>query len=560
VESKKVYLRTFAALLGIWLLLMLGFSAWMLYNARTAAQERFIKDIRLVSDTLENAGRDDAHRLALQQTLPTISQYAFETGDFQFAVYDADFRFLYDSGGTWSVGCLKEISRRTYTTEYAFFYPDRWFSAEEIAQLLYYLNYYDGTMKVGNLQSYDVRLSGWLDGDEFIPEKIIVAGSYVSSYTQKDGITGGYSSAVNFDYVLETRAADTEGLPYIESAWVSLVNYDLSYTSPQDSATSAAVTDGLNVKNAAEDFFDNMADGDTLLKTTPIGLFRERCRMLLPCRGLEYTDGVYRSEYWLAAAGECNYLSGVWKTLLAVWLTCLCVFAGTAWILSAQTVKTVRRRAAIERQRRDTTNAIAHDLKTPLAAISGYAENLSANVHTEKREYYAGRIQAQVQRMDGLLQEMLRLSRLESGAQTLKPQTFSLHIATEEAAEPFGDVFAEKQIAFTITGETELRADRSLIVRAIGNFLSNAAANTDAGGAVSIVMDGQRWSITNTGAPIPEAQLHMIWRAYYKTDGARSGLGGSGLGLSIVRSIMALHDFDYGVENLSSGVRFWFAY
>lgn len=566
--KKAIYLRNFAWLLSIWLVLMLGFSAFLLYGERTEARGRFTEDVysniyrRIDSDRLW-LGED----FRLNNTLKSLSEFEFQTQNFCVAIYAPDKSLMYTSESTWIAGCYildngdSETQGNSVTIDYeppvnegyqspdvVFLNPDKWFNEEEIAQLIYYTNYRDDTKKVGNLWTYSVMLEGWVDGSELIPQTISVHEVRLNNYAE-DTMSGSSSTASI--YFLETDAKNTKNLPVCSSAW--LYPYNLSYQSPEDSKTLAAALDTERFEAGVE----RVLQMNTSVQIETTGLFSERYYIATPYHAL--IDGTkVDCDFWIAAAGESNFLSGIWKPLLAVWLICFFVFFGAAYVLSHQSWQTYCKRAALEQQRRDTTNAIAHDLKTPLAAISGYAENLMHEVHTEKRDYYAGRIFENVRRMDGILQEMLSLSRLDAGAQRLFPEAISLRALTEEAMQPYSDVLTEKNITLTIQGEGETMADRSLMLRALDNFFSNAVAYTPEGGKITIDISPNRWSICNTGAQIPEDQLKAIWQAYYKADTARSRPEGSGLGLSIVKAIMELHGFACGAENTDEGVRFWF--
>lgn len=549
--KKTIFLRNFAWLLSIWLVLMLVFSAYLLHGEKREMEEAFVEDAQnVVSSLYEFERRKEAvmgeKAFSLAGNVKAVNEYGIltQTQNFCFAVYSRDMELVYTSGDTWLVSHTTPVSEGITTAETSFFYPGKWFNEEEIAQLLYYLNYNDETRKAGNLRGYHFMVSGWLDGMELIPERISILEEYVVSYTE-DFITGTVSSMDGI-YTLETDYENTKGLPYWETAWINKGVPD--YISPEDSELIAAVADEERFRAAEGWSFE----------TKPSSLFSRQYYMVTSYQGVRYNGISTDYKYWLVAAGESNYLLGIWKPLLAVWVICFFVFSGAAYILSAQSWQTYRKRAALEQQRRDTTNAIAHDLKTPLAAISGYAENLMHEVHTEKRDYYAGRIVENVRRMDGILREMLSLSRLDAGVRSLSPEAISLRLLTEAAIQPYVDALAEKNIALTIQGEGEITADRGLMLRALDNFLSNAASYTPEGGEITITISARRWSIHNTGAQIPENQLEAVWQAYYKADTARSRPEGSGLGLSIVKAILELHGFSCGAENTAEGVRFWF--
>ncbi len=555
--KRSIYLRTFACLLSIWLILMLGFSAYLLHVERIAAKNAFDKDINTVYSGLNSSIRENEYRL--QHTLNSLNNQQFSTKSFDFAVYSGDYDLICDFSNTWVCEYSVPAGEGIWKPTYRFLYPEKWFSAEELKQIVYYLNFTSDSKKIRDLDSYSVQLKGYVEGTEFIPEKVYVIEMYITSVDDLGNVSSGGTSSVDCAPTFDTGYKNTSGLPSIEFVHISggFRNYDVN---AKKSKPHAAVTDQEKLKSAITDCVQDINNG-VEIRTEAIGFFTGQFYMVLPYNdSLNFISGTNPKIGWIAFSGECNYLSNIFPLMLAVWLMCLGVFSGAAWILSSQTWKTYQRREELEQQRRDTTNAIAHDLKTPLAVISGYAENLVSNVHTEKREHYATRILENARRMDQIVQEMLGLSRLESGTQKISLEELSLNEVTEAVTGAYADIFAEQNITCSIIGDASIKADKTLISRAINNFVSNAVTNTSQDGAIEILITDHRWSIMNTGNQIPEEQLKAIWQAYFKTDSARSNSNGSGLGLSIVKSIIELHGFTCGVENVELGVLFWFEY
>lgn len=108
-----------------------------------------------------------------------------------------------------------------------------------------------------------------------------------------------------------------------------------------------------------------------------------------------------------------------------------------------------------------------------------------------------------------------------------------------------------------------IEADAMRLEQVIANFLNNALTHLDEKKKLRITLkkSGQRacFGIINSGRPIPEEEMEKIWTSFYKIDTARTREdGGSGLGLSIVKSILDAHDSKYGVNNQEDGVEFWF--
>lgn len=218
-----------------------------------------------------------------------------------------------------------------------------------------------------------------------------------------------------------------------------------------------------------------------------------------------------------------------------------------------------------EKQRRELTNAIAHELKTPLGIIHGYCESLQENIHVEKRAHYLDVILDETERMNALVLEMLDLSHMEAEGFRLRMEPFLLNELARAEAERYRPAAEEKEVRITLQAEADCRitADRGRIAQALSNFLSNAIRHTPKGGTISVRVchaeHAVRCEVENDGAPIPEEQQQRIWDVFYKADASRQRTkGGTGLGLAIAKHILELHGMAYGVRNTGTGVLFWF--
>lgn len=206
------------------------------------------------------------------------------------------------------------------------------------------------------------------------------------------------------------------------------------------------------------------------------------------------------------------------------------------------------------------TNALAHDLKTPLSIISGYAQNLKANIHTEKLEHYAAHIQFNVERMDKIIGSMLEMTRLESDSLQIKREELSLAEASQEVLERYRSICQEKSITVNSEGGAVIEADHAMMVRVIDNFFINALENTPEGGFIGIRIRDGLFEIYNSSSHIPEERIKEIWLSFKKAELSRGSSKGTGLGLAIASTILELHGFSYGAENRDSGVVFWFKF
>ena len=219
-----------------------------------------------------------------------------------------------------------------------------------------------------------------------------------------------------------------------------------------------------------------------------------------------------------------------------------------------------------EKQRRELTSAIAHELKTPLGIIHGYCEGLQENIREEKRDHYLGVILDETEKMDALVLEMLDLSKLESEAYRLRVESFSLGELAREEAERYRPAAQQKGLRLEVRtdGDGVMTADRGRIAQVLSNFLSNAVWHTPEGGAVQVHATQEkgllRVEVENEGPPIPEEQIDKIWNVFYKGDASRErAKGGTGLGLAIAQNILELHGMEYGACNTEGGVCFWFS-
>ncbi len=216
-------------------------------------------------------------------------------------------------------------------------------------------------------------------------------------------------------------------------------------------------------------------------------------------------------------------------------------------------------------QRKFISNA-SHELRTPLALIKGYADEIAGGFVSDRDQehIYIGYIAQESTKMKRLLNEILELSRLESGRMTFEAMTFDVKDAIEQFLDKYAGFVEEHQLAIEVVAdEGDGQYDLMRFEQVLANFLSNAAKYGDDEHKIIIRSElfdeYYRVSVFNTGSPIPEDVMAFIWDGFYKADESRSQNEGSyGLGLSIVKAIQNVAGRAYGVENTPDGVRFWF--
>ena len=228
-------------------------------------------------------------------------------------------------------------------------------------------------------------------------------------------------------------------------------------------------------------------------------------------------------------------------------------------ILAFALLRVWRKQERVEQARRDTTAALAHELKTPLSVLSATAELLSSDMAQDKRAHYLEVIRQQAARMDGSVRQMLELSRLEAGAKALRREQFTLSTLAQERLDAAIPPDTNLHTEVTVSGTDEVDADRALLARALDAILENAVQHTAPGGSIFVRMENGVCAVVNTGAPIPADALPRLWEAYYQADASRAAKG-DGLGLSIAKTVFDLHGYAYGAENTDEGPRFWFRF
>ncbi len=228
-----------------------------------------------------------------------------------------------------------------------------------------------------------------------------------------------------------------------------------------------------------------------------------------------------------------------------------------------------RRLAELRSQKEELLSIVAHDLRTPLVAIQGFAQLLQRTADTDglspKQAEYVDRILQAVASMNRLVDDLLTARRLEQGSLPFRPVPTSLRSFLEEvvalhrsAAEPKGvSIVIEEPVP-----DRRVRLDPDRLGQALGNLLQNAVKFTPHGGTVRVRVsetDGQvRFEVTDEGPGIdPEVLPHLFDRARQGVLAQTLGRG-SGLGLHICRKLVALHGGTVGAENLpGGGSRFW---
>ena len=201
----------------------------------------------------------------------------------------------------------------------------------------------------------------------------------------------------------------------------------------------------------------------------------------------------------------------------------------------------VTEKAQAEQLRREFAANVSHELKTPLQAILGSAELMENGlVKSADMPRFTGHIRTETTRLIALIDDILRLSRLDEGGE-LQREPVDLLATAKEAADRFADAAAARQVSLCVSGEpTVFCGVRRLLQEIAGNLIDNAVKYNREGGSVTVTVSEEAGfavlTVSDTGVGIPKAHEARVFERFYRADKSHSkATGGTGLGLSIVK-------------------------
>ncbi|HEX2496459.1 MAG TPA: ATP-binding protein [Gaiellaceae bacterium] len=208
-----------------------------------------------------------------------------------------------------------------------------------------------------------------------------------------------------------------------------------------------------------------------------------------------------------------------------------------------------RQLSEVDRFRRDLVANASHELRTPLGALRARLENLVDGVEQPDRRALAEAL-SQVERLGALVEQLLDLSRLESGAVPLELDDVpAMQLLTEVTTE-WREHAATRDVrleSFLLPADLRLRVDPARMRQVLGNLVANAIRHSPDGGRIVLTARANggrpRLEVVDEGPGIPADELERVFERFYRSDRARSGdEGGAGLGLAIARWIVELHE------------------
>lgn len=215
-----------------------------------------------------------------------------------------------------------------------------------------------------------------------------------------------------------------------------------------------------------------------------------------------------------------------------------------------------KEKEAVSNMRKEFSANVSHELKTPLTSISGYAEIMkNGMVRPEDIPVFSERIYKEARRLIHLVEDIIKLSKLDEESVELEKEEVNLFELTREIISRLSHLAVQKNIRLEVTGEpVEYYGIRQILDEMIYNVCENAVKYNVENGKVSVwvgnTLDGPKVTVSDTGIGIPKEHHERIFERFYRVDKSHSKeRGGTGLGLSIVKHGALLHGAKVTVES-----------
>ncbi len=218
-----------------------------------------------------------------------------------------------------------------------------------------------------------------------------------------------------------------------------------------------------------------------------------------------------------------------------------------------------------EIRKNDFIGMVSHELKTPLTSFKGYIQILHRSSATKKdafMESILSKLDRQLDKMNGMVNGFLNLSRLESGKIYLQKEVFSLDELILEVIEEHKVLISNHQIVLEPCAQAMVNADREKICNVICNLLSNAAKYSPLHSRIEVICgveeDMAIIKVTDEGSGIPEEDTKRLFERFYRAENTKH-IAGFGIGLYLSAEIIERHDGKIGVKSeIGKGSQFWF--
>lgn len=226
---------------------------------------------------------------------------------------------------------------------------------------------------------------------------------------------------------------------------------------------------------------------------------------------------------------------------------------GKMFVFEVSDISSVKK---YEQSKREFVDNASHELKTPISVLRGIVETLLEEEEDQRKRHFLEKALRRIEQMQNLVEDLLTLTKLESGRERLNLSEFKLRELVEEVYESLEQEFVKREVSFEnlVSEDFKMFADRQKLFLLLRNLIDNAVKYNKRGGKVWVRAkkegNKQILEIEDTGIGIPPEHIPFIFERFYRVDKGRSReMGGTGLGLSIVKHIVFLHEGEIKVHS-----------
>ncbi len=239
----------------------------------------------------------------------------------------------------------------------------------------------------------------------------------------------------------------------------------------------------------------------------------------------------------------------IWGSIIVIAAVIVCALGSLiAFVLAKVTYAGLKAHYDMEDYRKNLMNTMAHDLKSPLMSISGYAENLEANIAPEKQSHYVKEIQDNVKYMNRVVESVLELAKVESGNLQLNTEAVDLEKLISDVRERYEKRLEEKKLQVVTEGGAVWKADQRLMLQVMDNLLENAVKYATPGSTVRVLLSEKEVEINNPCDTDLSDVADRLCEPFVVGSKSRSGKTGTGMGLAIVKNICELQGYSLQVR------------
>lgn len=558
---KSIFLKTAITFFTFYFIVAIVFTATyykILINGNKVKIDNMLNVLEAnIHDEISRIGTDNPKE---KENLTELNAYiSYLTSNYSkemFAksyLYDENYNMIAKSRNLLRVSNMESINTSHSLTE-RYIDLDRSLSEDQKIELFKLYNQHV------NSQAYFIKGQGYVNGDEIIPEEIEI---YKNAINDPVSVAEGMKSAEKIK-TFKLNVQEVDGLrkigfnDYLDSCWEIHYN-DGIYNSENSNELYK------NIFERYENF--NEYSKEEIKSIIAEKRYGQKIDFSKPFWKVNYdyieTLTYNNHNYYLILKTDYYPWEDIIPKAIPLYLVSLIIVLAMVIILSKGLYKTYEKQAVLEKNRRELTSAIAHELKTPLGIIRTYGEGLKEKIAEDKRDYYLDVIIDETYKMDKIVLEMLDLSKMEAKAYELKKEEFCINSLVEVILKKNEKLFNDSNlnIKYLTDKEYYINADYALIERVINNLLSNAIYHTEENKSINITLKNQIFNIENEGEHIPEDKINLIWDTFYRGDSSRDrSERRTGVGLAIVKNILELHNMEFGVDNTTVGVKFWFKF